>query len=468
MYASRRTWRSIALAAAAALALSPLSPLGGLSAAHAEDAVPPATHGIDFDYFNDVYPGVGPNSVFETVTLERFKYLLRDKSGNFAFVVGDPNDANTQATIGYINQVAKQLGISKIYNFSPKIDGGRWNLWNWNDLATVTGGAALTYWKNEGPTSTTAGNPGSFYSTHTDDYLNKDTTPEFVRTDGVITGPYLFVYNKDRQIDVAGTPTDDHIVSSLADRKTAADLDTPAEVDAFKAQVQNVLGAVPVGSYATNTAFQFWKDEANRRHNTTYADASIYGGDILTDADNADGWRVQPITYPEWIDLLNKSGDIPFLFGGTWCHNTRAIVKDVNKDAQKYGVKKVYNFDYSLFSSSNGGANYDHSRSSGPNITTGTGADTRLLYPSQVYGQTVNTYLTNAIAEYGKVGQSGASPNYYYPNGDITQPVQNAVRIQVGHLLTYNKDHVDAHRCLRHPSSTRRCARTTRAPIPST
>ena len=196
-------------------------PLGALGTANAAETIPPATHGIDFDYFKDAYPGVGANSVFETVTLERFKYLLRDKSGNFAFVIGDPNDANTQATIGYINEVAKQLGISKIYNFSPKIDGGKWNLWNWNDLATVTGGNALTYWKNEGPTGTTAGNPGSYYSTHTDDYLNKDTHPEFVRTDGVINGPYLFVYNKDRQIDVSGTPTDDHIVSSLADRKTA-------------------------------------------------------------------------------------------------------------------------------------------------------------------------------------------------------------------------------------------------------
>ncbi|WP_028644210.1 Ig-like domain-containing protein [Nocardioides sp. URHA0020] len=416
-----------------------------MTAAHAADTVPPATHGIDFDYFKDAYPGVGADSVFETVTLERFKYLLRDKSGNFAFVIGDPNDANTQATLGYINQVAKAYGITKIYNFTPKIDGGKWNLWNWNDLASVTGGAALTYWQNEGPTGGAAGNPGSYYSTHTDDYLNKDTEPEFIRTDGVITGPYLFVYNKDRQIDVGGTPTDDHIVSSLSDRKTASDLDTPGEVEAYKAEVQDVLGAVPAADYATNSAFQFWKDEANRRHNSTYADASIYGGDILTDADNADGWRVQPITYPEWIALLKKSGDIPFLFGGTWCHNTRAIVKDVNKDAQKYGVKKVYNFDYSLFSTSNGGSNYDHSRSSGQNITTGTGPDTRLLYPSQVYGQTVNTYLTNAIAEYGRTTQvTTSTPHYYFPDGDVTKPITEAVRIQVGHLLTYNKDHVDA------------------------
>jgi len=437
---ARRTTRLGTAAVAAALALSPLV---GLAAAHADPA-PTPTHGLDFDYFDEAYTNLGPHSVFETVTLERFKYLLRDKPGNFAFFIGDPNDPNAQATIGHINDVAKDLGITKIYNFTPKIDGGKWNLWNWNDLASVAGGAGLTYWKNEGPTGTTAGNPGAYYSTHTDDYLNKDTTPEFNRVDGVITGPYLFVYNKDRQVDVDGTLKDDHIVSSLSDRKSAADLDTAGEVSAFKDQVRAVLDDVPANQYATNSAFQFWKDEANRRHNTTYADASLYGGDILDDSDNADGWRVQPITYPEWIALLKHDGDIPFLFGGTWCHNTRAIVKSVNKYAQQYGVKKVYNFDYSLFSSSNGGANYDHSRSSSATPTVGTGADTRLLYPSHLYGQTINTYLTNATAEYGKVGEVGQSPNYYYPDGDTTKPIENAVRIQVGHFLTYNKDHKDA------------------------
>lgn len=439
---ARRTTRLGSVAAVTALVISPLV---GLATAPAQAApAPTPTHGLDFDYFDEAYDALGPDSVFETVTLERFKYLLRDKPGNFAFFIGDPNDPNARATIGHINDVAKDLGISKIYNFTPKIDGGKWNLWNWNDLESVVGGNALTYWKNEGPTTNTAGNPAAYFTTHTDDYLNRDTTPEFVRTNGVIEGPYLFVYNKDRQVDVGGTPADDHIVDSLSDRKTAADLDTPGEVAAFKGEVADVLDAVPADQYATNSAFQFWKDEANRRHNTTYADAGLYGGDILDDTDNADGWRVQPITYPEWIALLKHEGDIPFLFGGTWCHNTRAIVKSVNKHAQQYGVKKVYQFDYSLFSSSNGGSNHDHSRSSNPAPTVGTGADTRLLYPSHLYGQTVNTYLTNAVAEYGKVGQVGQNPNYYYPDGDTTKPIENAVRIQVGHFLTYNKDHQDA------------------------
>lgn len=428
-----------AAAVAAAVALAPLSPLGALSAAHA--AAPAATHGIDFDYFDDAYTDLGANSVFETVTLERFKYILRDKPGNFAFLIGDPADANTQATIGHINDVAKDLGISKIYNFTPKIDGGKWNLWNWADLESVVGGNGLAYWKAEGTGANTAALSTS--------YLNQDTTPQFVRNEaGVVDAPYLFVHNKDRTVDVGGTPTADHIVSSLADRKTAADLDTPAEVTAFRDQVRGVLDDVPAGQYAVNSAFTYWKDEGNRRHAAGYnegAEPGRYGGtEIITDADNVDGWRIQPITYPEWIALLKKPGDIPFLFGGTWCHNTRAIIKEVNRLAQENGVKKVYNFDYSLFSTSNGGTNYDHSRSSGTTITTGTGDATRLLYPSHLYGQTINTYLSNAIAQYGKVDQVGQSPNYYHPDGDVTKPVENAVRIQVGHFLTYNKDHKDA------------------------
>lgn len=446
---ARRTTRLGSVAAVTALAISPLV---GLATAPAQAApAPTPTHGLDFDYFDEAYDDLGPDSVFETVTLERFKYILREKPGNFAFFIGDPNDPNAQATIGHINDVAKSLNIPKIYNFTPKIDGGKWNLWNWNDLESVVGGNALAYWKNEGPltanNNVVQGNPLSYYSTHTEDYLNDDTTPEFVREAGVIEGPYLFVYNKDHQIPVEGTPTDDHIRDSLSERKTAADLDTPGEVSAFKEDVADVLDVVPANEYATNTAFEFWKDTANRRHNATYADANLYGGDIIEDSDNTDGWRVQPITYPEWIALLQHEGDIPFLFGGTWCHNTRAIVKDVNKYAQQYGVKTVYQFDYSLFSSSNGPGNYDHSRSSGTNITVGTDAEKRMLYPSHVYGQTVDTYLTNAIAEYGKLGQVGTPPNtphYYYPNGDLTKAPKDTVRIQVGHFLTYNKDHQDA------------------------
>lgn len=421
-----------ALVAAPAYALTAPT---ALAATTVPTAAPSITSSVDFDYFADKYPALASkrgNTVFESVTIERFKYLLRFKAGNYAFLIGDPTNATTQAEIGYIDDVAKGLGITKIYNFNPRIDGAKLNVFDWTELSSELTGAGLTYWKQEGPAATTGGTLL--------DLINGDSpAPKFVRdADGKVTAPYLVVLNKDR-VDSGGKA--DRVVASLSDTKTAADLDTTAKVNAYKAQVSAVLSAAPL---SVSTQFDFYKDEVNRRHTATYTDATKYGGAILDDADNTDGWRIQSLTYPETIDLLSNpayaSSDVPLLFGGTWCHNTRAVIKYVNEFAQESGVKTVYNLDYSLFSTSNGGTNYDHIRTSGtPTVTDG-----KLLAPGQLYGDLFNTYLYNAVAEYAAAGEAGASPNLYYPGGDTTKTLQSARRLQVPALLVYNKNHKDA------------------------
>lgn len=433
MSTSPRLRGRIAAAAASAVAASSLLGLGP-----AQAAAPKPTHGTTVDYFDDVYTALGANSVFETVTVERFEYLLKNKEGNFAFFIGDPADASSQATIGHINDVAKQQGISKIYNFTPKLDGDTLNIWDLSESGLRTGVSPDPAGGNR------AGQGLAQYQTLGDrllsDYLNKDTQTEF--TKDAETDPYLFVYNKDRTIGAE----EDRIVAALSGVKTAADLDEPSEVSAYETQVQQVLGSVPAAEIATNTNFEFQKTETNRRHTTTpaYADASKYGGTILDDADAADGFRIQTVTYPELIHLLQQPGDIPILFGGTWCHNTRAIIKYVNADAQKHGIKTVYNFDFSLASTGNGGGDALHIRDNAlPDAVGG-----KVIRPSHLYGDLVNTYLTNAATEYrttsAEPGASNVSPVNYYPGGDTTKEVRLAHKIQVGHLLTYNKDRKDA------------------------
>lgn len=413
--------RRLAVFAASAVAASSLLGLGAAQAAPS----PTPTHGATVDYFDDVYTHLGAKSVFETVTIERFEYILKNVTGNVAFLIGDPSNASTQATIGHIQDTAKSLGVDHIYNFTPKLDGDTLNVWDLSKSGLNATGQ--TYYSAVGSRLLT-------------DYLNKDTQTTFTKNEG--TDPYLFVYNKDRTIGA----DQDRIVAALAGPKTETDLDTPGEVTAYKSQVANVLSSV--ASTATTTNFEFQKAEVNRRHTTTaaYADASRYGGNILDDADNTDGFRIQTLTYPELEHLLQKPGDFPILFGGTWCHNTRAIIKFVNADAQKYGVKTVYNFDFSLFSTSNGGSNYDHIRDNPvPTVEDGKTLVTR---PSHLYGDLVNTYLTNAVTQYrtttDQAGAGSVSPVRYYPGGDVTQPEKLARKIQVGHFLTYNKDRVDA------------------------
>lgn len=440
MTISTKRRRGIALAAVSAVAASTLL---GLPAAQAAAPVP--THGATVDYFDDVYTDLGANSVFETVTVERFEYLLK-KPGNFAFLIGDPNNATTQATIGQINAEAKARGITKIYNFTPKLDGDKLNVWDLSQSNLRT----ETLSSSSGPVDAGLAQFEVLGNRLIDSYLNKDTTPEFDKD--AETDPYLFVYNKDRTV---GTDQD-RIVSSLTGVKTAADLDTDTERTAYRAQVGSVLGSVT--ELATNTQFEFNRDEHNRRHYERYvqdkvagdpaveaANRARYGGDILDASDNADGFRIETITYPELKHILTKSGDFSFLFGGTWCHNTAAIIKDTNRLAQAHGIKKVYNFDFSLDSTGNAGTAAQHIRDNA-RLDPATG---KVLRPSHLYGDLVNEYLTNAETQYrttDDVAKIGGSVNavQYYPGGDTTKPLKEARKIQVGHVLTYNKDRVDA------------------------
>lgn len=437
--------RRIAGIVVAALATAPVVALTAPGASAAPSA-PALTSSVDFDYLADVFPALASQRgehVFETITIERLKYLLRFKAGKYAVLIGDPKDASVQAEIGSINAAAKSIGVKKIYVFNPRIDGNSLNVFDWSELATQLGGAGLAYWQNEGPEATTGGQLINLIN-------GNSPAPEFVRTDGKVTSPYLVVLDKDAK---DGSGNDDRVVSSLSETKTAADLDTPAEQAVYEATVKQVLldgGTVTTPDLSVNTQFEFYKDEVNRRHTTTpaYADATKYGGNILADSDNAEGWRVQQLTYPETIDLLSNpryaTSDVPLLFGGTWCHNTRAVISHINADAQANGVKTVYNLDFSLFSTSNGSANYDHIRTSGkPTVTDG-----KTLAPGYLYGDLVSTYLPNAVAEYAAEGEPGYvnanTPNWYFPGGDTTQTLKSSRRLQVPALVTYNQNHKDA------------------------
>ena len=433
----------VAAVTVAALATAPGVALTAPGATAAPATAPAITSSVDFDYFADVFPSLADQRdqhVFESISIERLKYLLRFKTGKYAILIGDPKDASTQAEIASINTAAKSIGVTKIYVFNPRIDGEKLNIFDWSELSSVLGGAGLTYWESEGAAGTTGG--------PLIDLINGDaTSPEFVRDDsGKVTSPYLFVLDPQGK-DGAGK--DDRVVSSLSDRKSAADLDTPAERTAYEAEVKQTLldgGAVTAPDLSVTTQFAFYEDEVNRRHTTSYADEAKYGGNILSAADDTDGWRIQQLTYPETIDLLSnpryKDADVPLLFGGTWCHNTRAVIKNINADAQANGVKTVYNLDFSLFSVGNGGTVYDHIRTSGdPKLDTASG---KLLAPGHLYGDLFNTYLYNAKAEYAADGEPGASANRYYPGGDTTQAVRSARRLQVPALLVYNQSHKDA------------------------
>lgn len=439
-----RVQRRVAALIAGSLLVTP-----ALAVAYpAAQAVAPApAHDVEFDYLGDVFDALQPGQhVFESVTIERLKYLIRFQGGTFPILIGDPTDEHTQATIGHINAVAQAQGIDKIYFFNPRIDGGKLNIFDHNEIAEILGGDGLAYWQAEGDPldATVTGGPLREL------IKDKDADQRFAIAGGVTTGPYLFSLNPTRM----SGGDDDQVISALTERKTAADLSTPAAIEAYEAEVAAMLAAVPAEQYTDNTQFDFYRDEVNRRHLVDFVapdedpdSAEKYGTEIITDLDDSEGWRLVNLTYPETVHLLSAySGDIPLLFGGTWSDHTRAILKDVNRIAQERGISHVYNLDFSLFSVGDEDTDFDNIRPTKAigSATVGEGALKRITTPAHLYGDLIAEYLRNAVAEYANEAEPNENPTAYYPAGNPNNTVQYTRRLQSGHLLSYNKDHLDA------------------------
>ncbi|PRA81976.1 fibronectin type III domain-containing protein [Microbacterium sp. MYb66] len=360
----------------------------GLTALPAS-AAPPAP---SFDYFADTIPGLRTDSVFESVTFERFESLLSG-SGTYAFLLGGPNDPTTAATAVEIDRVAQQYGVDAIYTFDPLLDGESVDIRTF--VTGVAGEAA-----------------GALYTRLVDGYLNKDTTPEF----GAGTDPYLFVYDGDRTVEGA----DDRIIASLGGTEDAAS----AATDGYRQQVAAVFEAVAVNGAAqldTQSQFEFFSNAVNSRHRAAYStNLAAYGDTIFTAAD-ADEFVLQSITYPELVDLLESGGDHTILFGGTWCHNTRAVIRDVNHKAAESGVQTVYVFDLRLDGWS--GANA-HIRDTNSSI-------------AHLYGDLVQAHLPNLKTQYVLDGSAGQRVEYH-PGGDTAAAKAAARKLQVPYLFEYD------------------------------
>lgn len=378
--------RIAATVAAASVVLA-----GGVALAPAAAAAPT---GSDLDYFSYAYPGLRDDSVFEAVTLERFAYLLGSE-GTFAFLIGGPADPTTTAAVSHIDAVAQQYGVDKIYAFDPRLDGEQ------IDIRTTALAELAAPWT-------------ALVGTH----LNKDATPQFGGEPG--DDPYLFIYDKDHQ---AGE-TEDRIIASLGGAVDAASVASPAGAAAYREQVAGVFDAIAVEGVAevdTQSHFAFYKKEVNRKHREQFPDAAKYGAEILSDADGAD-FAIRQVSYPELLQVLESEGDHVILFGGTWCHNTRAVIKDVNRAAAAAGVHTVYQFDLRLDGSS---GNDLHIRDTNSEI-------------AYLYGDVVSQFFPNLRTQY-RVEAGGGQKVDYYPGGDKSIAVASAKKLQVPYLIEYNK-----------------------------
>ena len=135
------------------------------------------------------------------------------------------------------------------------------------------------------------------------------------------------------------------------------------------------------------------------------------------------------ITYEELVGILESEGNYLILFGGSWCHNTRAAVPFINDYANQYGIKTIYNFDFYL----DGTNSNTHIRNTTPTDPSRVTPGTEYNY---LYGELVSRYLTNLtdFVEY-KTG-SNSSVNYTNSSSEVV----NVAKLQVPFLFLYNKD----------------------------
>jgi hypothetical protein len=438
MTTSTQRRRLAAAAVSLAVVAGPLA-AGTLGAASSAAPARTAATAVDTTYLTDTFAGLPATNILETVTYDRFQWLLQ-QPGQFAFVVGSVGDAGFAAKVVQAEAAARTAGAKKLYWFDPNLSGqtGAKSL-DTRDVTSINLDAAsqatfgrtwqsvLAKYLGNGLNAVTT--PSSTTVTADDTVVNDATNPLWDYRSGQTAAAgadddLFFVYDKD---NTSGAAKD--TIRSWVNLSTSSTV--PASVTTALTDGGGAAGIDQLSQ------FEWWKDAANGKHKASYPDAARNGGDILGTSDNADGWRVQQITYPELLHLLDikDSTDKNFviLFGGTWCHNTRAVLKHVNAEARENNTT-VYNFDLVLdggiTNGTNGGGNPIHVRD---NANSGA---TKNFRPSYLYGDVVRKYFRNIVTEYDANTTSRVS---YYPNGDLTAFPDVVRKLQVPFLINYQR-----------------------------
>ena len=439
------TWRATAATVGLALAATGI-------AASASTAAPSrqAETGVDNTYLQDSL-GLPEQTVIETVTYDRFQWLLRQE-GQFAFVIGSLTDNDFKAQAQQVDAAAKAANVSTVYWFDPNLTGQSGD----KSLDTRNPGTINLHadsqalfgqiWLNvigqslgngvKSEPKVANGNGDAVIITFDDAVVNDSVDPawDFREDTQAVssTANVFFTFDKDHTVEGVADKIIDWV--DLGKEPT----DNPAEIAA-------AIAAVPGGGAAIDaiTEFKWWQAENNRvqakQHKNDPALIKRWGGDVLVDEDAADGWNVEQLTYPELLHVLNKKTTTQFaiLFGGTWCPNTRAVIKYVNQEAVDNGVK-VYNFDLVLdggkVNQANQGTNPIHVRDNAYN-SNGTITDFR---PSWVYGDVVRTYFRNLVTAYDPHA-GGSNRVSYFPGGNLDAFPDVVRKLQVPFLIGYER-----------------------------
>jgi hypothetical protein len=465
MKKAKKSQRWIALLLAAVLAFPAF---GAVSASAAGNSEVSATK---LDYFGERYQSLaGKDHVFETLTYYELDYLLRNATDgtnpapddNYVILFGGSWQPETQAAISYINDVAKEYGVTSIKNFDTKLDGPD----GWVDITKsdaqpnyeiLSGGTAAnaataaTEQQKRTDFSKRYVDLGARYLTNLNDVtagnLGK-VSFEYTGPDApgkkevnVVNSPFLFIYNKNHK-DADGKPTP--IVASLEGIGSAGSLtalQNGSGAEQYKTALRSVFDKIsPEGS--KNAKYKVLTNQSYI--SGSYNEFRTAGSPVIFN--NEDPKIVlDSVTLDELKYTLSTEGTYVFLIGCAWCGDTQGIVKFLNQVANEYGIEKVYNFDAKL----DGGIGSAPPNATNPRPLWATAAEGNFLHTrdnsqaiTPIYTNLVNTYLQNITSENTKAGNNNI---IYYKNADdkTNKTPTIASRVQAPYVFVYNKDNKD-------------------------
>lgn len=426
-------------------------------------------------YLQDVLglPATETDPAIEPVTYDHFQWLLQ-QSGSYAVLIGDPaTDASFAPRARDVEAAADAAGVARVYWFNPNLSGNarvgsvtqpNLDIRNPAGITSLSAASQKTYgyaWLNlvgrylgngvetvatsVGADSTrvtaetrraTVNDAGATAGQSTEvgdadggalyDYTATDTPAD-------VSDSYFLIYDKDRRAP-GGQPL--RIVSWV-------DLTEQADAPGTRADVATAIGTVGGANLAKPDQFAWWKSATNARQ-LQASPGPHQGADVpvLTDADDADDWRIEQITYPELVHLLESDATVRrnavVFFGGTWCTNTRPILPAINRYAQQNDVR-VFNFDTVLDGAAVGGGATSGSNPLQSRNTVAAGGGTASNNASFIYGELFDHYLGNAVTQY-----AGSNRATYYRGGRETNPLVSTQRLQVPYLIGYRGSTGDA------------------------
>src|SRR5690554_339986 len=304
-----RPWKALAAGLAVALGASGLSVSTFSVPASATPTEPPALAdaSVDRTYLQDTL-GVPADTVIETVTYDRFQWLLQ-QPGQFAFLIGNPSDEGFIERAQEIDAAAKAAGASKVYWFDPNLTGLP------GDLAIDTRNPSTI-------TNVNAANRaifGRIWENVLGQYLgngikatpnNNRTSVTIAADDAIVNDAVDPIWDYRSTAEPAVSTTDD--IFFIYDKDNVAEGGAADKIVAWTnlSELDDATGAVTAAINTVGGAeidqlsqFQWWKSAANTKHATAYKNADQYGGDILEDADDVNGWRIRQLTYPELLHV---------------------------------------------------------------------------------------------------------------------------------------------------------------------